>query len=251
LSAPNPGERYKSISKETQGILKGEYGAAPSAFNTELQNKVLDGKEPITCRPADLLEPEMDSLLAELKVRAKDKGFALANDVIDDALTMALFPQIGLKFLENRGDADAFEPAPTAVVETKSDDNASQSGSYSITINGKNYVTEVYDSGEVQVKIADKTYMANISADGSAPAPSASSAAPTGNSGETIVAPLAGNIFKLLVKPGDSVAEGDTLLILEAMKMETEVKAPRAMNIASIDVKEGDSVAVGDTLLTV
>jgi len=245
------GERYKSISKETQGILKGEYGAAPSAFNAELQNKVLEGKEPITCRPADLLEPEMDSLLAELKVRAKDKGFALADDVIDDALTMALFPQIGLKFLENRGDADAFEPAPTAVVETKSDDNASQSGSYSITINGKNYVTEVYDSGEVQVKIADKTYMANISTDGSAPAPSASSAAPTGNSGETIVAPLAGNIFKLLVKPGDSVAEGDTLLILEAMKMETEVKAPRAMNIASIDVKEGDSVAVGDTLLTV
>lgn len=248
------GERYKSISKETQGILKGEYGAAPSAFNAELQAKVLDGKEPITCRPADLLEPEMDSLLAELKVRAKDKGFDIAKDAIDDALTMALFPQIGLKFLENRGNPDAFEPVPTAAatVDSESKDESNQSGSYNITINGKNYITEVYDSGEVQVKIADKTYMANISNDGSIPVPSAvPSAAPSGNSGETIVAPLAGNIFKLLVKPGDSVAEGDTLLILEAMKMETEVKAPRAMNIASIDVKEGDSVAVGDTLLTV
>ena len=246
------GERYKSISKETQGILKGEYGAAPSDFNAELQAKVLDGKEAITCRPADLLEPEMDTLMAELQVRSKDKGFTIAENAIDDALTMALFPQIGLKFLENRGNPDAFEPVPTIEEDKAEDTNENNgSGSYSITINGKNYITEVYDSGEVQVKIADKTYMANISSDGSVSTPSTPSAAPTGNSGETIVAPLAGNIFKLLVKPGDAVAEGDTLLILEAMKMETEVKAPRAMNIASIEVKEGDSVAVGDTLLTV
>ena len=92
------GERYKSITKETAGVLKGEYGAAPAPFNAELQARVLDGGEAITCRPADLLEAEMDKLTAELKGIAREKGIKLAADEIDDVLTYALFPQIGLKF---------------------------------------------------------------------------------------------------------------------------------------------------------
>lgn len=107
------GERYKSITKETAGVLKGEYGAAPAPFNAELQAHVLDGGEAITCRPADLLEAEMDKLTTELKGIAREKGIKLAADEIDDVLTYALFPQIGLKFLENRGNPAAFEPAPT------------------------------------------------------------------------------------------------------------------------------------------
>src|SRR5690554_276881 len=106
------GERYKSITKETAGVLKGEYGAAPAPFNAALQARVLDGGEAITCRPADLLEPEMDKLTAELKGIAQEKGIRLAADEIDDVLTYALFPQIGLKFLENRDNPAAFEPAP-------------------------------------------------------------------------------------------------------------------------------------------
>ncbi len=98
------GERYKTISKEVQGILKGEYGSAPAPYNGELQQRVLEGKEAITCRPADLLEPEMDKLTAELKQTATEKGIELAQGehAIDDVLTYALFPQIGLKFLETR-----------------------------------------------------------------------------------------------------------------------------------------------------
>ncbi len=98
------GERYKSISKETQAILKGEYGAAPAPCNKELQERVLEGAEPITCRPADLLEPEMERLAAELKELAAEKDIELAEGEreIDDVLTYALFPQIGLKFLQNR-----------------------------------------------------------------------------------------------------------------------------------------------------
>ncbi|HSX86476.1 MAG TPA: sodium-extruding oxaloacetate decarboxylase subunit alpha, partial [Pseudomonas sp.] len=107
------GERYKSITKETAGVLKGEYGAAPAPFNKELQARVLDGAEAITCRPADLLDAEMDKLTAELQGLAKEKGIKLAKDEIDDVLTYALFPQIGLKFLENRGNPAAFEPVPT------------------------------------------------------------------------------------------------------------------------------------------
>jgi oxaloacetate decarboxylase alpha subunit len=80
---------------------------------------------------------------------------------------------------------------------------------------------------------------------------SVSSRSSAPSSGEAIAAPLAGNIVKVCVAPGQSVVEGDTLLILEAMKMETEVKAATAATIANIHVKEGDSVSVGDTLITI
>ena len=92
------GERYKSITKETEGVLKGEYGATPAPVNAELQEKVLDGGEAITCRPADLIEPEFEKQKAELLAIAKDEGITLANEV-DDTLSYALFPQAGLKFL--------------------------------------------------------------------------------------------------------------------------------------------------------
>src|SRR5690606_12636041 len=106
------GERYKSITKETQALLKGEYGATPVQVDRELQKRVLDGAEPITKRPADLLEPELDKLTEELEAAAAERHFAHRG--IDDVLTYALFPQVGLKFLEHRGDASAFEPPPGA-----------------------------------------------------------------------------------------------------------------------------------------
>ncbi|SUU38458.1 oxaloacetate decarboxylase [Actinobacillus seminis] len=107
------GERYKSIAKETAGILKGEYGRTPAPVNAELQARVLEGGQPITDRPADHLAPEMEKLIDEVKQQAKEKGIQLAENEIDDVLIVALFPQIGLKFLENCGNPDAFEPAPT------------------------------------------------------------------------------------------------------------------------------------------
>tara|TARA_Y100000782_G_C10188316_1_gene268315 strand:- start:8029 stop:9735 length:1707 start_codon:yes stop_codon:yes gene_type:complete len=234
------GERYKTISKEVQGILKGEYGAAPSAYNAELQARVLDGGEAITCRPADLLEPEMDKLVAELKDLAAEKGVELTKgeNEIDDVLTYALFPQIGLKFLENRNNPDAFEPAPT-LEDALAMSAPKKSGPevYTITVNGQNYVVQVTEGGDI-----------------SAVAPAASAApaaapAPAGE-GEDVPAPLAGNIWKVEVSPGEAVQEGDVLVILEAMKMETEVRASRAGTVVSVDVNEGDAVQVGDTLLT-
>lgn len=241
------GERYKSISKETQGILKGEYGAAPAPFNEELQQRVLDGTEALTCRPADLLEPEMDKLVGELEKESKGKDFALAENTIDDALTLALFPQIGLKFLENRGNPDAFEPAPTA--ETSSNDSkGSSDGSYTVSLNGKTYVAQVSGDGTVNVSINGKHYSASVAEGADAPV---TPATPAGQiSGESISAPLAGNIFEVRVSPRQSVNEGDTLIVLEAMKMETDIKAPHGGVIGSVNVKEGDSVAVGDVLLT-
>uniref|UniRef100_UPI00359437B2 sodium-extruding oxaloacetate decarboxylase subunit alpha n=1 Tax=Thiocapsa sp. TaxID=2024551 RepID=UPI00359437B2 len=107
------GERYKSITNETAGVLKGEYGATPAPVSVALQQRVLaEGESPITCRPADHLTPELDALTAELQRLAEERSLRLASDVVDDVLTYALFPQVGLKFIENRGNPSAFEPPP-------------------------------------------------------------------------------------------------------------------------------------------
>ena len=234
------GERYKSITKETAGVLKGEYGAAPAAFNAALQARVLDGAEAVTCRPADLLEAEMDKLTAELQQLATEKGFRLAADAIDDVLTYALFPQIGLKFLENRGNPAAFEPAPTG--QESAPREAGKPEVYTVEVNGKSFVVQVNDGGDIEgIKPLGGTATASA-------APLA--AAPAGG-GEPQNAPLAGNIFKVLVQPGEVVEEGQLVIILEAMKMETEVRAFRAGTVGSVSVKVGDAVAVGDVLLTI
>lgn len=231
------GERYKSISKETQGILKGEYGAAPAPMNAELQARVLDGAQPITCRPADLIENEMDKIIADVDALAAEKGFTLAADKIDDALTYALFPQVAPKFLANRGNPDAFEPAPKGDAED----------TFTISVDGNDYVVKVNEGGDVTQLGALNG--APTSLGGSAAAPAAGGAVPTG--GDPMTAPLAGTIWKVMVQPGEQVADGDVIVILEAMKMETEVRASKGGVVGTVSVKEGDAVNVGDTLLTI
>ena len=234
------GERYKSITKETAGVLKGEYGAAPAPFNAALQARVLDGGEAITCRPADLLEPEMDRLTEELRELAAEKGIQLGANEIDDVLTYALFPQIGLKFLENRGNPAAFEPVPTGREKVAAPAEGPEV--YTVSVNGRDFVVQVSEGGDISgIKPLGGAGSSAATAPASAPA----------GEGEPQAAPLAGNIFKVLVSPGDHVEEGQLILILEAMKMETEVRAKRAGVIGSVAVKAGDAVSVGDTLVTI
>lgn len=234
------GERYKSITKETSGVLKGEYGSTPAEVNKELQERVLEGKDVVTCRPADLLSPELDNLTAELEQLASEKSLNLAEEKIDDVLTYALFPQIGLKFLENRNNPDAFEPVPTkedvVAAQTPSQKPAAQE-SYSVSVDGKVYDVVVAQGGEI-ANIAPKVSDAAIKQTASVSAE------------ETLNAPLAGNIFKVLVSEGQQVSAGDVVIIMEAMKMETEVRAATDGQIVAIHTKEGDSVAVGDALLS-
>lgn len=238
------GERYKSISRETQGVLKGEYGATPAAVNAELQARVLDGGKAITCRPADLLEPELDKLTAELTAKAAQQSIDLASGErqVDDVLTYALFPEIGLKFLANRGNPEAFEPVPCAQerapapAATTESGSASQPSVYTVTVAGQSYVVQVAEGGEIDSVTPAAT---------SAPAAPVSTAA----AGEAVVAPLAGNIFKVTVGEGDHVQQGDVIIVLEAMKMETEVRAPTSGTVSAVMVKEGDVVAVGDALV--
>ena len=237
------GERYKSISKETAGVLKGEYGATAALVNAELQARVLDGGEPVTCRPADLIKPEMESLTDDLASLAKEKGFLLAEEQVDDVLTYALFPQIGLKFLQNRGNPDAFEPAPgkepeVATAPVAAPKAAGQPSSYDVKVDGKVYHVEVAESGT----------LTSVTPAATARAPAQSSAAaPAG--GQAINAPLSGNVFKILVSEGDAVSNGDVVIILEAMKMETEIRSAFDGTAGRILVKEGDSVASGQALI--
>ncbi len=233
------GERYKTITKETAGVLKGEYGATPAPMNKELQERVLDGAEAITCRPADKLEPELEKLEAELLKEAKEQGLELADEVIDDVLTYALFPQIGLKFIKNRNNPDAFEAIPTGEVAKPENKPATASPlkaeQYSVKVDGKVYDVVVAQGGELkEVTLKDSELIPQ----------SASTSA-----GETLNAPLAGNIFKVKVKSGQTVNQGDVVIIMEAMKMETEIRAAHTGTIAEVLVAEGDSVATGDALI--
>ena len=232
------GDRYATISKETAGVLKGEYGATPTAVNAELRSRVLEGAQPITCRPADLLEPEVERETQELLQVADERGISLADNVIDDVLTYALFPQIGIKFLENRDNPGAFEPAPVEgdaeVGAPPAQQGAGGVSVYSVRVNGKSYTVEVAESGALT--------------DVKAAAPAVPEPA---DNGDVVKAVLAGNIFKVHVAPGNTVAAGQPLLVVEAMKMETTVVAPQAGQVAEVFVAEGDVVAVGDALLTI
>ncbi len=235
------GERYKNITKETEGVLKGEYGATPAEVNKELQARVLDGGEAITCRPADLLEPEFEKLKAELKAKKDSEGLVFGENIDDDVLTYALFPQVGLKFLANRNNPDAFEPVPGGAVEAAPAAAAPASiasgpETYTVNVQGQQFVVTVAPGGEgVQV-----------AAPAAAPAPAPSA----GGAGVGVTAPLSGNVFKVLVKEGATVQSGDVVLVMEAMKMETEIRTASAGTVSQVMVREGDSVSAGDTLVT-
>ena len=239
------GERYKTIAKETAGILKGEYGKTPAPVDSALQARELEGAAPVTDRPADHIAPEMAKIEAEVAEQAKAKGVKLADNAVDDALIVALFPQIAWKFLENRNNPAAFEPAPTgneSAVENKPVSKAAPSASgsavYTVELEGKAFVVKVSEGGDIS-QVATTAPQA---------APQAAPAPATG--GTPVTAPMAGNIWKVVATEGQTVAAGDVLFILEAMKMETEVKAAQAGTVRGICVKAGDAVAVGDTVMT-
>ena len=233
------GERYKSITRETEGVLKGEYGATPAPMDSELQKKVLGNSEPIECRPADLLSPEFETQRSDLLAIAKKEGVTLKNE-IEDTLTYALFSQVGWKFIKNRNNPAAFEPLPTEdnnpakIPETSS----SKPGVFTVEVGKKAYVVRVTEGGVIsEPNIALKSNEITQ---------------PKSTSGATseVVAPLAGNVFTINVSVGQIINEGDTVLVLEAMKMETDIRASVSGTVSEISVQAGDAVKVGDVLLT-
>lgn len=239
------GERYKSLTKETEGVLKGEYGATPAKVNSELQQRVLQGAEPVSCRPADLLAPELEHLRAELAEKALAQGLRLSEERDDDVLTYALFPQIGLQFIKNRGNPAAFEPKPE-LEALQPQANQTKAGGrqpevYTVDVQGQRFVVQVSEGGDI-------SQVASLPVAEPQATPVQTPAAASGPELE-MSAPLSGNIFKVQVAAGDSVRAGDVVIILEAMKMETEIRAQADGVVSRILVKEGDAVSVGTKLL--
>ncbi len=245
------GERYKTISKETAGVLKGEYGATAAPVNKELQQRVLDGAEPITCRPADLIEPEMTRLTSELKALAKAENFDLSANEIDDVLIYALFQQVGINYLKNRNNPDAFEPVPGSEPETPAEvpevaapasDTAAES--YQVTVNGTQYdVIVAPGSGDIS-HIAPAA-SAPVAAAPAAMAPAAASP------GTSVKAPMTGNVIDVLVSVGQQVADGDPVIVIEAMKMETEICSSAGGTVRTIAVSKGDAIRADQVLMTI
>lgn len=251
-------ERYKSISKETAAVLRGDYGKTAAPVDEALQKRVLEGAEPTTCRPADNIKPEMDHLTEELNDKAKELDIKLAAEVEDDVLTYALFPQVGLKFLQNRGDPAAFEPAPgteqPVAAEAGKAAQPAKAGRgterYDVNVDGKVFSVQVGPEGSLN---AHEKTSEDSSDNASAAAPAHTNARSAQGSGDekVVTAPLAGTMWKHKVKEGDKIAEGDVLVILEAMKMETEIRAEQAGVVSRLIAKEGDTVQVGDELVAV
>ena len=226
------GERYKNITKETRSLLLGEYGKTPIPVNEELQQRVSSDAKVIDCRPADLIDNELETIKNKLADAIDEHSLEIElND--DNILIFAMFPEIGLQFLKNINNPEFFEDEPLSFR------NRGNEG-YSVNVNGEEYVITINPLGEIEFS---DSVSANTSAMIAQP-PSTSNAQP-------INAQLGGNIFKVLCKVGDVIAIDQTVLILEAMKMETEVKSPFAGTITSIDIKEGDAVTPGQLLLTV
>ena len=226
------GERYKNITKETRSLLLGEYGRTPIPVNEELQQRVSSDAKVIDCRPADLIDNELETIKNKLADAIDEHSLDVELNE-DNILIFAMFPEIGLQFLKNINNPEFFEEEPLSFKSRGSE-------GYSVNVNGEEYVISINPLGDIE--FADG-FSVNTSATNAQPA-STSNAQP-------INAQLGGNIFKVLCKVGDVIALDQTVLILEAMKMETEVKSPFAGTITSIDIKEGDAVTPGQLLLTV
>ena len=232
------GERYANITKETEGVLKGEYGKTPAPVDSALQMRVLAGGEAITCRPADLLAPEFEKLKKELLGLQAEKALVFGDNVDDDVLTYALFPQPGLKFLANRHHPEAFEPAPGLEPEVVAAPTfvaapGGQPETYSVEVAGQVYAVKVSPGGGVL-----------------STAPVANTPEPASLGGVGVLAPLSGNITRVNVAVGDHLNSGDVVVVLEAMKMETEIRASCAGKVSQVLVRQGQSVSAGDTLMT-
>jgi len=244
------GERFKSISKETAEILRGNYGATPGTLDASLQKQVLNGKEPITCRPADLIDDEFAKITQEVKSLATEKSFQLSSEIDEDVLIYALFAHVGLKFLQNRGNPAAFEPKPAAKATqaSTSSDKPSQSanspeeqrqspadnGVYRVSVDGQVFEVEVITQGGTDAVNSVRPVSTQQSSKQSTAASSA----------VEIVTPLAGTVLKILASPGDHINSGQALIILEAMKMETEISSTTSGELKSIAVKVGDDLVV-------
>ena len=229
--------RYTKLTQEFRDLITGRYGKTPAPVNADLLKEALkqnNMEEAVTCRPADLIKPEWD----EMVKLAKENG---GNGSVEDALTYAMFPKVAEKFFKERknGPVDAktaFGAKPAAA------SSAPASGSYTVTVNGMPYAVTTA-AGSDSIVVNGTSYNVEF---GEASA-SSGSAAPVVTGGQEIKAPVAGTLLRFVAQNGAQVKKGDTVIMIESMKMELEVKAPADGKITFV-AQPGSQIAAGQTL---
>ena len=225
------GSRYSTVTNEVKSLLKGEYGATPAPVNKDLQQEGIGDSAVITCRPADVLTDNFQSVEDEFKGVIAEKNIA-ADATVENVLIYAMFPEIGLNFIENSDNPDYFESEPLDITQLTDSSYlvTVEDQEYSVTLKADNSVT-INDGSQINQVVSNPSIEAGA--------------------GEVIAAPLGGNIFRVIIAEGESVDADSTILILEAMKMETEIKAPSAGVVGKIFVKPGDMVKPGTPLFEI
>ena len=229
--------RYERMTGEFCDLLTGKYGKVPAEPNKDLVKKALEQNkmdEAITCRPADKIEPEWDKMVEEAKANG-------GNGSVEDVLTYAMFPKVATKFFETRADGPVDAEKSFGLKETPK--AASASGSYTVTVNGTSY--SVQSSGDT-VTVNGTPYNVTFGAPSAAP----SAAAPVSVGGVDVKAPVAGTLLKQCLSNGAKVTKGQTIIIVESMKMELEVKASDDGTI-TYTVPTGTQITAGQVLATI
>jgi len=272
-------ERYKMITGQVKDLCYGLYGKTAVPINLEVQKKALKGyprgEEPITCRPAEVLEPELDKAQEEIKDLAKD---------LDDELTYALFPVTGKRFLkwkyglepvppevnprtmeDVKAEKELIEKAKAGKLVEKKEKTAPAMGDnlrkFNVLVDGEYFEVEVEDtwgaptfSSVRQAAPRPAPVSPPIPAPAKAATPAAKKPAPApvdASGGTPLIAPMPGMIVGIEKNEGDTVNEGEAVLILEAMKMENALGAPISGTITKINLGVGDHVAKNDILCVI
>ena len=240
--------RYERMTGEFRDLLVGKYGKLPAEPNADLVKKALEQNKmenAVTCRPADLLEPEWDKMVKEAKENGGD-----GSD--EDTLTYAMFPKVAPKFFKERANGPVDAKETFGIKEAPKSSSGGKGGSYTVTVNGTAYnVTSGPAGDSMSVHVNGTAYNVTFGAAVSAPASApAASAAPAVTGGEDVNAPVAGTLLRYAVDNGASVSKGQTVIVLESMKMELEVKAPCDGTI-TFTAQTGSQVSNGQKLAVI
>lgn len=212
------GERYKVIPKEVKEYVRGMYGKSPAPIDKAFIVKVLGDEKPITCRPADLLEPELDRMAEE----ARAQGLIRKEE---DILTYTLYPQVAAKFLKGEAVEEELQivqaPSPAQPIHNQ----------FKVVVDGEVFQVEVEPSGEMAVHEGKPTLPPSVEGG--------------------IKSSMQGMVLGLKVKKGDAVQEGDVVAVIEAMKMENDIHTPNSGIVRDIFVKESDFVSAGQIIMVV
>ena len=244
------GERYKTITNEVKRYLQGGYGHPPAAVNAELQKKAVGNEAIIESRPADALRPELDKLRADIGELATSE---------EDVLTFAMFPDLGRDFLQQRANG-TLKPEPL-LAATENGSNQSKdpiATEFKVDVHGESYdiaITGVGDVGggkrKFYISIDGMPEEVTFEALNEYISEGVSGGRKKASAPGDVTAPLPGNVVEVLVAEGDQVEAGQALLVMEAMKMETELLANISGTVNKLHVSKGDRVTPGETLIEI